>query len=342
MDRNDLLIATRSVFLAEFNQRMPMVLAHSTGQLFNQADRATSMLEQRRLLAARQLIMNHDQKLEQQLSRQVEQLLHRSFQTAYNHFRPSFTEGLNATLSLVESASFEEELHIDQITTRFRQEAEEGIRDLNIRIALLLEQDVIKERENPFRTYIISRSIANALEETVAETASDNELIPVLLAQLTTSMCPHIAPLYEALNQLLAQHGIAAQLQLKVRKQSEPAAIAAGNLLDLPDESPSVLTPDAQYSEPASRGSESPRAASTPRLSAGSSAGLSAGSVAAAPWGARSEDQFLDFVQSRPSASQAALQGAAPASVPNAVASIGSGSSGGSGVMYSATEPLMA
>ncbi len=308
MDRNDLLIATRSVFLAEFNQRMPMVLAHSTGQLFNQADRATSMLEQRRLLAARQLIMNHDQKLEQQLSRQVEQLLHRSFQTAYNHFRPSFTEGLNATLSLVESASFEEELHIDQITTRFRQEAEEGIRDLNIRIALLLEQDVIKERENPFRTYIISRSIANALEETVAETASDNELIPVLLAQLTTSMCPHIAPLYEALNQLLAQHGIAAQLQLKVRKQSEPAAIAAGNLLDLPDESPSALTPDAQYSEPASRGSESPRAASTPRL-AGSSTGSSAGSVAAAPWGARSEDQFLDFVQSRPSASQAALQG---------------------------------
>ncbi|WP_288841519.1 DUF1631 family protein [uncultured Deefgea sp.] len=342
MDRNDLLIATRSVFLAQFNQRVPMVLAHSIGQLFNQADRASSMLEQRRLLAARQLIMSHDQKLEQQLSRQIEQLLHRSFQTAYSHFRPSFTEGLNATLSLVESASFEEELHIDQITLRFRQEAEEAIRDLNIRIALLLEQDVIKERENPFRTYIISRSFASALEETVAETGSDNELIPVLLAQLSTSMCPHIAPLYAALNELLAQHGIAAQLQLKVRKQSEPAAIAAGNLLDLPDESPSAFTPDAQHSAAASGGSELSRAASSARSSAASSVGSSAGLVGAAPWGARSEDQFLDFVQSRPSASQALAQGAASASTPNAMAGMGPGDSGGSGMVDLAAAPLMA
>ncbi|WP_297573880.1 DUF1631 family protein [uncultured Deefgea sp.] len=343
MDRNDLLIATRSVFLAQFNQRVPMVLAHSIGQLFNQADRASSMLEQRRLLAARQLIMSHDQLLEQQLSRQVEQLLHRSFQTAYSHFRPSFTEGLNATLSLVESASFEEELHIDQITLRFRQEAEEAIRDLNIRIALLLEQDVIKERENPFRTYIISRSFASALEETVAETGSDNELIPVLLAQLTTSMCPHVAPLYAALNQLLAQHGIAAQLQLKVRKQSEPAAIAAGNSLDLPDASPSAFTPEAQHSAPASGGREPQRVAAPSRSSAASSAtspaASSAGSVGAAPWSARSEDQFLDFVQSRPSASQALSPGAAPASAPNEMAGMGYGGYGGSDSMDLAAAP---
>ncbi|MBM5575482.1 DUF1631 family protein [Deefgea sp. CFH1-16] len=336
MDRNDLLIATRSVFLAEFNQRMPMVLAHSIGQLFNQADRATSMLEQRRLLAARQLIMNHDQKLEQQLSRQVEQLLHRSFQKQLiTTFVRPLPRGSVPHCPWWSRRRLKKNYILIKITTRFRQEAEEGIRDLNIRIALLLEQDVIKERENPFRTYILSRSIANALEETVAETGSDNELIPVLLAQFTTSMCPHVAPLYEALNQLLAQHGIAAQLQLKVRKQSEPAAGAAGNLLDQSDESPSALTPDAQHSESVSRSGESPRAVSSTRSSMGSSVG----SVGAAPWGARSEDQFLDFVQSRPSASQAALQGAAPASVPNAVAGMGSG---GSGLMDSVAAPLVA
>jgi hypothetical protein len=218
MDRNDLLIATRTTFLSEFNRRIALVLESVVSQLFSKADRASSMVEQRQLLEARQFVMSHGAVLEQHLVKTIEQLVHRNFQTAYSNFRPSFFDGIGAAgLSLVESASFEEELHIDQITVRFRQEAEEAIRDLNIRIALLFEQDVIKERENPFRTYVISRAFATALEDTV----EDHALIPLLLGQLTESMCPHIAPIYEALNVLLAQHGIAAQLQLKVRKQPD-------------------------------------------------------------------------------------------------------------------------
>ncbi|MGL6041268.1 MAG: DUF1631 family protein, partial [Deefgea sp.] len=179
--------------------------------------------------------------------------------------------------------------HIDQITVRFRQEAEEPIRDLNIRVALLFEQDVIKERENPFRTYVISRAFATALEETV----QDQALIPVLLGQLTESMCPHIAPIYEALNALLAKHGIAAQLQLKVRKQPdlsqfgqradaipelaqmEAAVKASQNLNSSVDFAPDPVSRYANYS-PNTMSADAPI---SERMT-------------------RSEDQLIDFVQS--------------------------------------------
>ena len=294
MDRNDLLIATRTTFLSEFNLRIALVLESVVSQLFSKADRASSMVEQRQFLEARQFVMSHGAILEQHLVKNIEQLLHRSFQTAYSNFRPSFFAGIGAAgLSLVESASFEEELHIDQITVRFRQEAEEGIRDLNIRIALLFEQDVIKERENPFRTYVISRALATALEETV----EDHALIPVLLGQLTESMCPHVAPIYEALNTLLAQHGIAAQLQLKVRKQPDlsqfgqrAAAISQAEHEEVgADFAPSSL-------------SQSDDGSGFSPDSASHYANYTASTTSAEPVFAqrasRSEDQLLDYVQS--------------------------------------------
>ncbi len=290
MDRNDLLIATRSTFLAEFNQRVSVALEQVVSQLFSKADRASSMVEQRQLLEARQFVMTHGAVLEQHLVKTIEQLVHRSFQTAYSNFRPSFFDGIGAAgLSLVESASFEEELHIDQITVRFRQEAEEPLRDLNIRIALLFEQDVIKERENPFRTYVISRAFATALEETV----EDHVLIPVLLGQLTESMCVHIAPIYEALNALLAQHGIAAQLQLKVRKQPDLSQL--GSRADSATESTNL---ENELERSQLQGAASDFAADAASHYAGNSSNSSIAAAGTSERMTRSEDQLMDYVQS--------------------------------------------
>ncbi len=294
MDRNDLLIATRSTFLAAFSRRITVVLEHAIGQLFIKADYAGSMVEQRILLESRQFIMANTALIEQHLVRTLEQLVHRSFQTAYSNFRPSFFDGIGAAgLSLVESASFEEELHIDQITVRFRQEAEEQLRDLNIRVALLFEQDVIKERENPFRTYVISRALATTLEETI----QDQALIPRLLAQLTESMCPHIAPIYEELNVLLAKNGIAAQLQLKVRKQPD-----LSRLNSMPEMDSTPLPP-----EPVNQGSENdfgPNPVSSYESTANNTSTSNISSTSStqnianrAGLRNRSEDQLLEFVQ---------------------------------------------
>lgn len=153
----------------------------------------------------------------------MDQLLTRSMETSYSTFRPSFSSSLRAgKLTLVDGSAFEDELRIGDMTNRFRNAAEEPLRDLNVRIAYLFEQDTIKERENPFRPYLITRSIAMSVECLGVSV----ELTGALLAQLGESMEPLVAEIYDAVNILLANHGIAAQLQMARRRPAikpEPA-----------------------------------------------------------------------------------------------------------------------
>lgn len=219
MDRNDLLAATRAEFLRGFSDPLDDVIREGAARLFDKASHSPTLMEQSRLRDARGVLLNQNIALKRQLLGVMEQLLNRSFQTAYSTFRPSFGGTINSsTLSLVDTSAFEDELHIDLLTKQLRDAVEEPLRDLNIRIALLFEQEDIKERENPFRPYLFARTIASALENIHVS----RELIPRLAQQLVEEMTERIPGIYDKLNALLAENGIAAQLQLKVRKSSAP------------------------------------------------------------------------------------------------------------------------
>lgn len=225
MDPNGLLATTRAEFMRAFVAAVEKTLPRSVEELFSKADASYSSSEQSRYLNARTLLQDKGEFLVQQMAHSMEHLLNRSFQTTYNTFRPSSALAANAdSLSLIDSSAFEDELRINDITKRFRSEAEEQLRDLNIRVALLFEQDTIKERENPFRPYLFSRCIASALEN-FGLTA---ELSAVLLEQLASSFASFVAGIYKDVNTHLAQHGLAAQLQFKIKKS--PTSVVGDTL----------------------------------------------------------------------------------------------------------------
>lgn len=217
MDSNDLLASTRVEFFTSFIEAMRKVLPRCAEELFSKANASYTSSEQSRLLNARAILTDNSQSdaLLQEISAGMDRLLNRSFQTTYNNFRPTLNASFHASnLSLVDANAFEDELRVDDMTMRFRSEAEELLRDLNIRVALLFEQEVIKERENPFRPYLFARCIVNAVE-------SQNlrpDITRVLNEQLGNCLAPHIASIYSKVNGHLAHHGIAAQLQFKIEK----------------------------------------------------------------------------------------------------------------------------
>lgn len=215
MDRNDLLAATRDTFLRLFAESLPQVIERSVPALFNKADQARSSADERRFFAARSVLTTRGDEMKALLVKNLQQLVTRSFQTAYSAFKQSGLKSTNAAgLSLLDQSAFEDDLRIDNLTQVFRDEADEQLRDLNIRIALLFDQETIKERENPFRPYLLTRSVANAVEGMDAAA----EINTVLIDQLCEMLVPRIDSIYAALNKLLSEHGIAAQLQLKIRK----------------------------------------------------------------------------------------------------------------------------
>ncbi|WP_373974683.1 DUF1631 domain-containing protein [Chitinibacter sp. SCUT-21] len=222
MDRNDLLTVIRGEFLRAFNQLLPTILSDAADALFLKADRASSLIEQRAMLDARAALMTREQAWPQALAIDMEKLLNRSFQTAYSTFRPSFNASATlGALSLVDVGEFDGELKIDELTTQLRNCAEEELRDLNIRVAILFEQDDINERENPFRPYLLTRCLGMASEQLGIEP----ELHELLSETLSEQLQKHVVGIYRQLNQLLAQHGIAAQLQLRVRQLPDPMTL---------------------------------------------------------------------------------------------------------------------
>jgi hypothetical protein len=218
IDRNDLLASTRAVFVNTFADGIDGVIKQSAEALFSKADRSPTAQAQRRMLEARGVLEKKSFDIKVQMKKALEKLLHRSFQTTYSNYRPSFSNSLlEGPISLIDTSAFEDELRFNNITDRFRNEAGEQLRDLNIRIALLFEQDNIRERENPFRPYLFSRAILKAIESVDAPP----ELQLMLTDQLADGFVPLVPVIYGAVNDHLAENGIAAQLMMKPKRSAE-------------------------------------------------------------------------------------------------------------------------
>ena len=233
MDRNALLATTRAEFMRCFLDAFDACLPRSRNALFDAADASFQASEQRRLLASFKLLTERHADLRHQLMSAMDQLLNRSFQTTYSTFRPSFSSNYSGDigLSLVDANQYEDQLHINKVTSRFRHTAEEELRDLNIRIAILFEQDTINERENPFRPFLFVRAIATAVDN-MGQLIENNQ---PLFDQLATDIEPAIAAIYGAVNRHLSDNGIAAQLQLKIQKTASAKA-APNNGEEYPDQ----------------------------------------------------------------------------------------------------------
>jgi Protein of unknown function (DUF1631) len=218
MNRNDLLAATRDQFLKDFSKHAPMLVEAGANSLYAKAESAKDGGDERRFLYIRQQLTSYQKEVESAITKSMEKLLHRSFQTAYNNMQQSGIKGIKRdAFSLIDTTAVDADLRLDRMTKTFRDVAGNELRDLNIRIALLFLQDSIKERENPFRPYLLARSLRNATDG--IELNSDD--CDFLSEEFADALRPEINAIYAELNQLMAANGIGAELQLKIRKTTD-------------------------------------------------------------------------------------------------------------------------
>lgn len=213
MEQKDLLATARERFLNSFNAAVQKTIPNCVESMFIRASESFSSLEQNKLLDARLVLVERESLILDLMLKHLNKLLNRSLQTAYSTFRPSFEADLTQ-LSLIDPFAYEGDLKLEEITSRFRGESAEQLRDLNIRIALIFEQDTTNERENPFRPYLLSKCVSMTFEE--LEVSQD--ITSLLLIQFSEKFIAHTSTIYKELNSYLAGQGIAAQLQLKVKK----------------------------------------------------------------------------------------------------------------------------
>ncbi|GGP26560.1 DUF1631 family protein [Silvimonas amylolytica] len=219
MDRNAVLAQTRKEFLKAFAEAVDGLTPVTMQRLNELADSAGTAAERFTRFDARTALFKREAEVRLQMNQKMEALLNRAFQTAYSTFRPSFADAFTqTTLSLIDTSTQDEEMRMDNIMRRYRNSAEQQLRDLNIRMAVLFGQEDIKERENPFRPYLFVRCITQTVETLHMEAETAN----VLTDQLAGDLTEWVVRIYETLNESLADQGIASTLQLKIRR-SKPA-----------------------------------------------------------------------------------------------------------------------
>lgn len=212
--RDEVLVAAKEVFLRAYLHEFDRFLPKMMEAAFKKSESAASLSQQSHYRILRRLLHDRSNELRQNLNNSMDKLLQRSLQTAYSTFRPSFGLADKGGLSLIEPSAFEGELRLAVFTERFRNEAEEQLRDLNARIALLFGQDEVKEREVPFRPYLVSKSLAEAAEG-MGLPAEVSDILTPLLAE---SYAGAIDEIYAAVNRSLMENGIAADMPLRIKK----------------------------------------------------------------------------------------------------------------------------
>lgn len=228
MDQSALLTDARAEFMRSFVEAVQRTVPRCIEGFFVKADGSFSSLEQGRFLGARTVLVERGDELIEQMNTSMDHLLARSFQTTYSTYRP--TANFNTeNLTLIDPTAFEGGLRQESITNRFRSEGAEQLRDLNIRVAIIFEQEIINERENPFRPYLFSRCIFSTFENAQIDPA----LVDILIENFADHFSKLVSVIYSEVNTHLAKNGVAAQLQLRIRKT--PAASGGSEIAQSDD-----------------------------------------------------------------------------------------------------------
>jgi hypothetical protein len=135
--------------------------------------------------------------------------LDRAMQTMYVDLRPGMRKKTADELSLIDDDVVTHQIEVGRLTQRMRDANEENIGRLNVIIAQLHGQREAKERENPFRPYLLAR----ALYEAIKETANDDAKAKVLFEHLSNSLAQHLPGYYNSIREVFETSGVSGRFQ---------------------------------------------------------------------------------------------------------------------------------
>ena len=164
--------------------------------------------EQYVFVASRQFIQNAGRAFVQRVEEDYRALLDRAMQTMYKEWRVSLDKISVADLTLVDDETVQTLIDVDRLVLRIRDADDANLRKLNLIIAQMHGKYDVNERENPFRPYLMARSLHNVLRVMMTE----EEVNQKLYALLTDVLAARLTDFYATLRQVFESNGMHAQL----------------------------------------------------------------------------------------------------------------------------------
>lgn len=166
--------------------------------------RPTSGIDQSVLMSVRHFLRQDGNVFLRRIDELFRASLDRAMQTMYVDLRPGMKKLTANELSLIDDEVVNHQIEVGRLTERMREANEESIGRLNVIVAQLHGQRETRERENPFRPYLLARALYDAIRETV----SDEGKGKMLFEYMANAMAQHLPGYFSAIREVFESSGI--------------------------------------------------------------------------------------------------------------------------------------
>lgn len=161
------------------------------------------------LVAARQILSDDAAIVEKRLNTVFAADLERAMKTMYTDLRPRLDSVSIDSLSLIDDETVNRQIEVDRVVVRLREADPQSLGRLNIIVAQLHEEHKVRERENPFRPYLLAR----ALHLVARESSPRPPVSAVLFERMANAAVDHLPGYYTAIRAIFESSGVEASLQ---------------------------------------------------------------------------------------------------------------------------------
>jgi len=165
------------------------------------------------------ILMTEGPELQAALRSHFGRYLERAMQTMYHDLRQDLKDVSFDNLSLIDDETVQQQIEVGRLANILANVDRESLGRISLMISHLHNDQEVRERENPFRLYLMAR----ALYDAVAQRTSDEAVAAMLMQTMATSLAQQLPDYFSALRHVFESHGVEARFVAK----SEPETARA-------------------------------------------------------------------------------------------------------------------
>lgn len=194
--------------LHKFSALIHRMAQDADNNLVTALSKAASSADYQKLTSARQFLRQDGNQMLNHLESLFRDQMERAMRTMYTDLRSGLGNFSADTLTLIDDEAVNRQIEVGHLVDRLRDSCDENLGRLNIMIAQLHGKSEVRERENPFRPYLIARTLHDVLRKMEKE----EEIASVLFDYFADSLATCLPEYYAELCEVFDAEGIKAQL----------------------------------------------------------------------------------------------------------------------------------
>ena len=169
---------------------------------------AKSTAEQKTILGSRDFLAAFGPTFLDRLKTSYTGYVERGMQTMYHDLRKELQDVSIDTLALVDDDTIMRQIEVERRVLRLREADQQSLGRLNLMIAQLHDDHNVRERENPFRPYLMAR----ALHDVLCDMTSSPDVCTMLFDHLSGALAAQLPEYFTAIRAVFESNGVQVQL----------------------------------------------------------------------------------------------------------------------------------